>query len=76
MAFLYQANRPVAQGQLTQTVYSLVRDQRFTEAVQLLEQELQVLMQMTTDRQQQLYGICWCPSCSLLLGRCCFHTLP
>lgn len=42
MAFLYQANRPVAQGQLTQTVYSLVRDQRFSEAVQLLEQELQV----------------------------------
>jgi hypothetical protein len=42
MAFLYQASRPVAQGQMTQTIYSLVRGQRFNEAIQLLEQELQV----------------------------------
>lgn len=42
MAFLYQPNRPVAPGQLTQTVYTLVRDQRFFKAIQLLEQELQV----------------------------------
>lgn len=59
MAFLYQANRPVAQGQLTQTVYSLVRDQRFTEAVQLLEQERQVRTLLRTVRQQLLHGVLW-----------------
>jgi hypothetical protein len=46
MAFLHQPNRPVAPGQLTQTVYTLMRDQRFSEAIQLLEQELQVCEQL------------------------------
>lgn len=42
MAFLYNQANNVPQGQLTQTIYSLVRDQRFNDAVQLLEQQLQV----------------------------------
>lgn len=49
MAFLYQPNRPVAPGQLTQTVYTLVRDQLFLEAIQLLEQELQVSEQLQCE---------------------------
>lgn len=42
MSLYLQHSRPVAQGQITQTVYSLIRYQRFTQATQLLEQELQV----------------------------------
>jgi len=46
MAFCH--DRHVANGQITQTVYTMIRDQRFTEAVQLLEQELQVRAEKMT----------------------------
>jgi hypothetical protein len=49
MAFLYNQANSVPQGQLTQTVYSLVRDQRFREAIQLLEQQLQVGLTTQVD---------------------------
>jgi hypothetical protein len=43
MALLFQqAGRTVPDGQLTQTVYGLIRDQRFSDAIQILERELQV----------------------------------
>lgn len=44
-ALLWQqaGGRPMPEGQLTQTVYGLISDQRFADAIQLLERELQCL---------------------------------
>lgn len=55
-SFLYNQGSNVPPGQLTQTIYSLVRGQRFAEAVQLLEQQLQVGFLSTAAAQQQRSG--------------------
>lgn len=41
MAF-YGQQRKMAEGQFTQTIYGLIRDQKFAEAIQHLNIELQV----------------------------------
>lgn len=64
MAFLYNQVNNVPQGQLTQTIYSLVRDQRFNDAVQLLEQQLQVGM-VSTCGNSMLYS-CAQQSCTTI----------
>lgn len=38
---LYGSQRRIADGQFTQTVYGYIQNQRFTDAVQILQQELQ-----------------------------------
>jgi hypothetical protein len=43
---LFQASRPVPDGQLTQNVYGLIRDQRFGNAITILERELQVRLRV------------------------------
>eukprot|EP00878_Enallax_costatus_P023017 GHUV01024462.1.p1 GENE.GHUV01024462.1~~GHUV01024462.1.p1 ORF type:complete len:609 (+),score=194.63 GHUV01024462.1:460-2286(+) len=41
MAYLDSRQRPVPDGQMTQTIYGYIRDQKFEDAIQALQQELQ-----------------------------------
>lgn len=58
-SFLYNPGSTVPPGKLTQTIYSLVRGQRFAEAVQLLEQQLQVgrFLSTTAAMQRQSHNL-------------------
>jgi hypothetical protein len=38
----FRQQRRVPEGQLTQTIYGLIRDQKFNEAIEVLQQEQQV----------------------------------
>jgi hypothetical protein len=42
MAYYGQQQRKMQEGQFTQTIYGLIRDQKFAEAIQHLNLELQV----------------------------------
>lgn len=42
MAFFQQPARPIAEGQYTQTIYTLIKEQKFAEAIQHLQYQLQV----------------------------------
>ncbi|KXZ54715.1 hypothetical protein GPECTOR_4g783 [Gonium pectorale] len=41
MAFFQQPQRPIADGQYTQTIYTLIKDQKFAEAITHLQYQLQ-----------------------------------
>ncbi|PNH03474.1 Tetratricopeptide repeat protein 30A [Tetrabaena socialis] len=41
MAYFQQPQRPIADGQYTQTIYTLIKDQKFAEAITYLQYQLQ-----------------------------------
>lgn len=42
MAYFQQPARPIAEGLYTQTIYTLIKDQKFGEAITHLQYQIQV----------------------------------